>query len=100
MNNEEVKNRIVEIVTEKQGCKATELCAIKELIFKDCKPIPELIDELIEEERIFEIEYVLPAMNYRIKSFLLPAETQIKMKMKISREPPFHALTKLLCPLE
>ena len=98
MNNEEVKNRIVEIVTEKQGCKATELSygLSGEVILGDCKPISELIDELIEEERIFEIEYVLPKMNYRIKSFLLPAETEIKMKMKISREPPFHALTKLL----
>lgn len=77
MNNEEIKNRLVEIVTEKQGCKATELCAIKELIFGDCKPLPELIEELVKEERILEIEYVLPSMNYRIKSFLLPAGTQI-----------------------
>jgi len=41
---------------------------------------------LVAEERLIEIEYVLPTMNYRIKSFLLPVGTEIKMKINISAE--------------
>jgi hypothetical protein len=91
MTRDDVKNRIVEIVTEKQGCKATELCAIHELVLADNGdgngfPIPDLVEELVQEEKLVEIEYVLPSMNYRIKSFLLPAGTQIKMRINVAIE--------------
>lgn len=39
--------------------------------------IPELIEELICEERIVEVEYSLPSLPGRAKSFLLPAGTVI-----------------------
>jgi hypothetical protein len=89
MTRDEVKNKIVEIVTLKQGCKAIELgAALVEILTQDgdCDdfPIPDLIEELVQEEKLVEVEYVLPAMNYRIKSFLLPAGTEIKMRINVS----------------
>ena len=83
MTRDELKNRIVEIVTEKQGCKVTELCVLPELVLADDGEgngfsIPELVEELALEERIIEIQYVIPAMDYRIKSFLFPVGTEIK----------------------
>ena len=40
----------------------------------------ELLDELIGEGRLVEVEYVLPAMSYRVKSLLFPAGTEIFLK--------------------
>lgn len=39
--------------------------------------IVDLINNLIKENKIVEIEYIVPDMNYRIKSILLPANTKI-----------------------
>ena len=83
MTREEAKNLIVETVKSIQGCKATELpvqllsdnqLKIDEEWFRQ---IPELIEELIDEQKLVEVAYSLPDMRYRSKSFLLPAGTEI-----------------------
>lgn len=38
-----------------------------------------LIEELVKEERVIEIDYVLPIVYSGLKSFLLPVGTQIKL---------------------
>ncbi len=59
----------------RQGLKATELvvAAAKKQIF--LKPIH--IQNAIDLGIIEEIEYIVPNLPYRIKSFLLPAGTTI-----------------------
>ncbi len=40
--------------------------------------IPELLEELVVENRLVEIEYVLPQYERTIKSFFLPVGTEIQ----------------------
>lgn len=54
----------------------TELVVCPELI-REGFDLIQLIDELINEKKIIEVEYVLPTMDYRVKSFLLPFGTNI-----------------------
>lgn len=76
MTKNEAKLLVVSKLTELQGCKATELAAVKEIACCGY-PFIQLLDELMRENEIIEIEYVLSEMNYRIKSFLLPKGTEI-----------------------
>lgn len=66
-----IKEKILEAVTHMQGCKALTLIA------EVRGALPELITELIDSGDLREIEYILPTMPYRIKSFLLPKGTDI-----------------------
>jgi len=81
-----LKDEIVRIVTEYQGMKATELVTYipltihtkKDLLWvTTTENIIAAINELVKERRLVEVEYVLPNMSYRVKSFLLPAGTQL-----------------------
>lgn len=77
MTREETRAFIVGFVTEQQGCKMTLLCAQEQLI--GCNII-KTVEELVMEGELVEIEYVLPSMQYRIKSFLLPKNTNLDIK--------------------
>lgn len=86
---DELKDKLVQIVTNVNGCKATELAASREygewlvsvggakrrqeLSFVEC------VQELINEGRLIEVEYSLPTMDYRAKSFLLPKDTEVRV---------------------
>lgn len=37
-----------------------------------------ILDELVEKGEILELEYVVPNMNYRVKSILFPKDTLFK----------------------
>jgi len=82
MTKEEAKSLIVSTVERTQGCKATQvLCLVENegdmiLLARDYNVV-ELIAELVKERKLVEVEYILPAMNYRVKSFLLPALTKV-----------------------
>ena len=71
------KQLIIDAVTAMQGCKATELCVIGNIVMDVGDELPDLITELINEGKLIEIEYVLPEMDYRIKSFLLPGKSKV-----------------------
>ena len=79
MQIETIKNTIVNVVTRIQGCKAMHLSCEKEIIDLDLgnRRLPDVVEELIEEGRLVEIEYILPQLSFRLKSFLLPPETHI-----------------------
>jgi len=82
---EELKDLICRVVTEKQGIKATALAAVKDFLpYHKEFDIPAVTDQLIEEKRLLEIEYILPRMSYRIKSFLLPAGTAARFRGKLN----------------
>ena len=80
MNKEEIKGLIVRYVVEKQGCKCIGLATNKDIVLA-CKDfnfsLLDLIDELIDEEKLIDIEYILPDIDYRVKSFLLPGKTKL-----------------------
>lgn len=40
--------------------------------------IPELLEELVRENKLVEIEYILPQWNNTVKSFFLPVGTEIR----------------------
>lgn len=78
MTREEAKRLVVETVEGLQGCKATELAACRELVplFLEI-PLVILLEELVREGQLVEIEYVLPALPDRVKSFLLPKGSHV-----------------------
>ena len=83
MTRQEIKDAIVERVTANQGMKATQLAAEADLAI-EANPfmddIPEMYEELVREGRLLEIEYVLPNLPFRTKSFYLPAGTTISVR--------------------
>lgn len=82
----DVRKRIIEIVTEKQGCKATEISVDEELAkaatVLGTDVVVNEIYQLANEGKLIEIEYVLPRLNFRIKSFMLPQGTKINIQGK------------------
>jgi len=76
---EELKNKVLEIVTENNGCKLMEL-VVDCINLKDAACLSEAVEELVKEGRLIEIEYCVPNMSYRTKSFLLPANTEITIR--------------------
>jgi hypothetical protein len=76
-----MKNRIKQIVEERQGLKTTELVAL--LVTKEDKSpnlsdtIQAAIQELVHNGEIVELEYVLPNLSYKVKSILFPKGTII-----------------------
>jgi len=78
----ELKQKIVDIITEVQGCKATELStnlSIDVLNALEVHDLPTILAELLHERRLVEVEYVLPQLSFRAKSFLLPAGVEVKI---------------------
>jgi hypothetical protein len=82
MTKSDMKAAIVEVVTECQGCKAIELlCKLpthaRQGIQESSIDFPDLIEEMVAEGSLVEVEYILPNMKYRAKSFLLPPGTSV-----------------------
>ena len=71
-----VKECLVIEVTKTQGCKLTELIT-RDCVVKLTNRPTELINELIDEGKLVEIEYVLPELEFRVKSYLLPSGTKV-----------------------
>lgn len=81
MTRNEAKNKIVERITSIQGCKGPELPSnITDFINKLPCELTDLLEELVQEGRLCEVEYVLAGMPDRIKSFYLPPQTEIRVK--------------------
>ena len=78
------KALVKQVVKEKQGCKAVELVTFVAMEMAKSPStsdidvdLPELIETMTKEGELVEVEYVLPNMDYRVKSFLLPKGTEI-----------------------
>ena len=81
MLQSQLEDLIISKVESLQGCKATELAteiARESLGQVEADMIVNVIYILIEEQRLIEIEYELPSMPDRTKSFLLPNGTKIR----------------------
>jgi hypothetical protein len=79
MSGEYLKKIIVDYVNSKQGCKAMELVEIICMVDvqDSTMDLSDAIKELVNEGKLVEVEYCLESMDYRVKSFLLPAGTTI-----------------------
>jgi len=75
---------ILQVINSHNGIKGTEL-VMKVLELVHCElylkkeNYNEILDKLVESGEITEIEYSVPSMNYRIKSFYLPKNAQISI---------------------
>lgn len=76
---DDLKDFLVEWVIEHQGVKGGELVVAGTVRFGEKFKL-EVLEELVQEGRLVEIEYVLPSMDYRVKSFYLPggAKTTVR----------------------
>ena len=77
MTRDEAKKIIIQVITDSQGCKSVELIA---KLANNCSDalefeIPALLEELFDEKKIEEMEYILPNIPYRVKSLFFPAGT-------------------------
>lgn len=80
MSNDEAKALITKMVVDHQGLKSPELAAkiIERTKGRDKKvDWITLIGECVSEGKILEIEYIIPGLHYRTKSFLLPKGAEI-----------------------
>jgi hypothetical protein len=78
LTRREAKAYILSLVQTKQGVKATELAAETALALMDHN-VPELFQELVREGQMVEVEYVLPNLERRAKSFYLPKGTKVRL---------------------
>jgi hypothetical protein len=80
ITKEELKGRIHNIIVSVQGCKATELVTkfdLEMLEALDTFDLSTVLTELMYDQKIIEVEYELPEMDWRTKSFFLPFGTKI-----------------------
>ena len=95
-----LEQEIIETVVEMQGGKATEIIAnLPETCFDNgADDIIQTIDHLVQTGHLVEVEYVLPQMDYRIKSFYLPANTKVTIRMNVSTVSNENEETFLVSP--
>ena len=86
MNKEQYKEIVRKIIDDSTGIKAVELATQVVLEVHDkCHERQEFdiwndaLDPLIEAGEICELEYSLPAMNWRLKSIFFPKGTTFRM---------------------
>lgn len=92
-SEERIRKELLKLVEEKQGCKAIELVvtATKYLVGvvpdDDLDKITVILEQLVQEDEVLEVEFVLPMMNWRCKSFLLPKGTDIRLSRGVVVQP-------------
>ena len=85
ISRDEAKNLVVQAVIELQGCKSTQLVVsdqLKDLYLAENASdlhLENLLADLVANGQLIEIEYELPNLNCRIKSFYLPKGTTVRV---------------------
>lgn len=76
----EAKQQVKAAINGRQGCKGTEVPALlaywPEVLDHD---LTKMLDELVQDGELVEVEYSLPCQPERVKSFYLPAGTEVKI---------------------
>lgn len=89
INLEEIKKFVVRIVEARQGIKGVELATklAGEFFHYNLEGtvITGILELLVEEGSILEIEYVLPQLEYRVKSFYLPKGSTVRIPEQLQR---------------
>lgn len=86
MTRDEAKAKCLERIIALQGVKATQLIADEGIfeVIKDGFDVCEICDELVAEGKILEVEYSVPELSFRAKSFFLPGGSFVRI---IGEEP-------------
>lgn len=82
ITKEQLKDRIYNIIVNLQACKATELVLKFDREMLEVLAVIDLstvIAELMHEQKIIEVEYELKKLEFRSKSFLLPATATVRI---------------------
>ena len=77
-----LRNKIKQKVKDMQGCKITELVAEIDLVEEAYNSSINLADEvyaMIKDGELIEVEYILSHLAFRIKSYLFPADTEVRL---------------------
>lgn len=103
-----LKELITRVVEGRQGCKATEVVVF---MLEHVQSYPEdepeegiapstllpALEEMVRDGELCEVEYTLPDMEYRLKSFLLPKDTQVSVRISSTRQIEENKKNGLLC---
>ena len=76
--NEQLSQRIIDLITSQQGIKAVDLTVKLATEFLDVtnSEIIDVIMKLLSSGDIIELQYTLPHMQYRVKSIYFPKGTE------------------------
>lgn len=80
---------VCEVLGQSPGTIGARLVSeVISLVFKRTGNIPpenlmNLLDQMVAAGRIVEVEYVVPSMDYRIKSLYFPAGTTVSVKESV-----------------
>lgn len=79
-----IQDHIRRIVVAAQGIKGVELSArlATEYMEVSGTDMLQLIFEMIQNGELVEVEYELPTMSYRTKSFILPKGTSVNVSKR------------------
>lgn len=75
----QAKQKIIEAVREKQGAKSIDIAIEAEVMFA-------VVKSKVSFAELVEVEYTLPGMSYRVKSFLLPGGSKFACAHEASSE--------------
>jgi hypothetical protein len=80
---EKLKEILEAIINNSTGIKAIELaCEIADFIHTnnyDSNQIQQSIEELLADEKICELEFIIPKLDYKIKSIYFPRGTKANL---------------------
>lgn len=101
----EVEDTIIRIVESRNGLKATQLGLLvlsdlqdRKLPIADVETYIKLVQKLIDEGRLVEVEYSVPAIPYRIKSFLLPAGSTVRPQKRSRHKESLEKMIEKITP--
>lgn len=75
MSRELAKQQIANYLRGKQGIKGVELASDPNVVYalaQENESFHDVTEELVLENKVVEIEYSVPSIPYRLKSFFLP----------------------------
>jgi len=76
-----IKDIIIDLIERRQGMKGVDFALEIGRVFPDIdgKKVLDTLTKMAEAGDIIEVEYILPSMKYRVKSFYLPKDTELRI---------------------
>lgn len=85
-----MKETILHMVNTHQGLKGVELAvkvmSVMDPVMFSHSVFTVAVSELVRDGELIEIEYTLPQMEYRLKSFFLPKGTTLGIRMEVFKD--------------
>lgn len=85
--NEDIRGITLRLVNESTGIKAVELlvqvvrfCVNNKIRQPESLEFAHLLEDMVFTKEIVEVEYIIPSVDYKVKSIFFPKGTQITIK--------------------